>query len=160
MSVGRFMGMVGAQIWCPNTNRYLILKRSEAKDVGKGAWECGTGRVDQGEDYTTALRREVKEELGVEIQVDFIIGTEHFYRGEALPENEMLGVYYGCSLDDPDSIQLSWEHSEYRWVSLAEAEALFREGYWLLRLIQQSAWLRKILPAALLEYHHTHGFEF
>ena len=160
MSVGRFLGMVSAQIWCPSTGKYLILKRSEKKDIGQGTWECGTGRVDQGEDFTTALRREVREELGVEIQVDFIVGTAHFYRGEKIPENEMLGLFYACSLEDPNLIQLSWEHSEFRWVSPAEAELILPEKHWLLKIIRQTVLMRALLPKELIDLHRTQGFEF
>ena len=63
MVVGRFLGMVGALIWDPSRDRYLILKRSAEKDFAKNIWECGTGRVDQGETFTSALLREMKEEL-------------------------------------------------------------------------------------------------
>lgn len=62
------------------------------------------GRLNQGDGFGDALRREIYEELGVSVHVDFVIGTSHFYRGEEKPENEMLGLQYRCSLDDPDSI--------------------------------------------------------
>ena len=69
MMIGRFLGMVGALIWDPSEDCYLILKRSSQKDFAQNIWECGTGRVDQGETYTEALRREMKEELGVNINI-------------------------------------------------------------------------------------------
>jgi len=151
--------MVGAQIWCPETCKYLILKRSQEKDVGAGTWECGTGRVDQGEDFSTALRREIREELGVEVRVDFILGTDHFYRGEPIPENEMIGLFYACSLDDPDSIRLSWEHSEARWVTPAEAVEFLPENHWLVQVIQRAEDLRGLIPPELIQYNHARGFE-
>lgn len=147
--------MIGALIWDAQAGKYLVLKRSPEKDVGAGAWECVTGRVDQGESYPEALHREVKEELGVEAQPDFIIRTEHFYRGEAVPENEMVGVLYCCSLDNPDVIQLSWEHSEARWVTPAEASELLPEGHWLVELIQRAEKLRALIPTALLAYYRS-----
>ena len=35
-----------------------------------------------------------QEELGVEVQVEHILGTTHFYRGEQVPDNELVGVIY------------------------------------------------------------------
>ena len=159
MPIGRFMGMVGALIWCPSIEKYLILKRSPEKDVGQNTWECGTGRVDQGENFTTALHREVREELGVEIQIDFIIGTAHFYRGEQIPEKEMIGVFYRCSIADPEAIQLSWEHSEYQWITVDEMETYFPTDYWLARLINRAEDIRLRIPPSLLDLYQKTSFE-
>ena len=128
-------------------------------DFASNEWECGTGRVDQGESYTLALRREVREELGVDIQIDFIIGTTHFYRGKKIPENEMIGVFYFCSLDDPDAIRVGWEHSTYRWVTPDDAEALLPDGSWLVRLIKRAEFIRSLIPSEIIEYQRKMGLE-
>ena len=159
MVVGRFLGMVGALIWDPSQDRYLILKRSGKKDFARNIWECGTGRVDQGESFTSALMREIKEELDVEIQIDFIIGTTHFYRGEKVPHNEMLGIYYSCRLGEGEVITLSWEHSESRWVTIDEAEALLSRKNWLVRLMERADKIRLLMPKDLVQFHQEFGFE-
>jgi 8-oxo-dGTP diphosphatase len=81
MSIGRFYAGIAAVIWSSQTGQYLLLRRSDEKDYGPGIWECVTGRVDQGEGFEDALHREVREELGVSVQVEYILGTTHFYRG-------------------------------------------------------------------------------
>jgi 8-oxo-dGTP diphosphatase len=159
MSIGRFYAGIGALVWCPTTKKYLVLRRSAAKDFGGGAWECVTGRVDQGEGFTEAVLREVYEELGARAAIDFIIGTIHFYRGEATPENEMVGVQFCCSIEDPEAIRTSWEHAEYRWVTAEEATALLPEGHWLLKVIQRAEAMRALMPRELLEYYRAEGFE-
>lgn len=159
MSVGRFINMVGALIQRPRDGKYLVLKRSPEKDYAPGIWEFISGRVDQGEDYTTALRREVAEELRVAIRVDFILGTMHFYRGEPVPENEMLGLVYCCTVEQPDAIQTSWEHSATRWVSLSEAQEMFPPDYWLLEAIRRADRIRTLMPDELSELLQTTGFE-
>ena len=158
MSIGRFVAAVAALLWNPADDRYLALQRTADKDFAGGAWECVTGRVDQGEGFAEAVRREVREELGVEVQIDFIVGTMHFYRGEATPENELVGVEYCCSLEDPGAIQTSWEHTEHRWITAGEAEALFPKGYWLGELIGRAERIRALLPPELLEAYRE-GFE-
>jgi 8-oxo-dGTP diphosphatase len=87
MTIGRFYAGIAALIWSPETKQYLLLCRSEQKDYARGAWECVTGRVDQGEGFEDALHREVHEELGVEVQIEHILGTTHFYRGMGYPPN-------------------------------------------------------------------------
>ena len=159
MSIGRFSAMVGALLWRPSDSRYLALRRSEEKDFAGGAWECITGRVDQGESFADALRREIYEELGIQVQVDFIVGTVHFFRGEPRPENEMVGVQYCCSVENPQDIRLSAEHTEYRWITAEEAEELFPGDHWLAKAIRRAEAIRALLPSELLEYYRAQGFE-
>ena len=159
MTIGRFSAGVAALVWCPTDGKYLLLQRSESKDFGGGAWECVTGRVDQGEGFTQAVRREVREELGVEVQIDLILGTMHFYRGPATPENELVGVQFCCSLADPALIRISAEHSVYRWVTAAEAEGLLPAGHWLRRAIRRAEAIRALSPSALLTFYAVEGFE-
>jgi hypothetical protein len=97
------------------------------------------------------------EELGVAIQPDFILRTAHFYRGVAVPENEMVGVMVACSLDAPEALQTSWEHAEARWVTPDQAAELLPEGHWLLELIQRDEVMRSLMPEALLDYYHRAG---
>ena len=47
MTGGRFQVAVGALVRRPSDGRYLILRRSSAKDFAAGIWECITGRVDR-----------------------------------------------------------------------------------------------------------------
>jgi len=163
VTLGHFIAGVAALVWTPIGQRYLLLRRAWDKDFSPGVWECVTGRVHQGEGFEDALRREVREELGVEVQVDFIIGTTHFYRGDERPENELLGVVYACSLEDPEAIRLSAEHAEYRWVTTHEAAALLTDPaprtQWILRVIVRAEALRRLAPPALLAYGRQHGFE-
>lgn len=159
MPIGRFYAGVAAIIWRPDDGRYLLLRRSTAKDFGAGAWESVTGRVDQGEGFPQAARREVREELGVEAQIDFLLGTMHFYRGAAIPENELVGVQFGCSLEATQAIRLSAEHAEARWVTPAEAESWLPEGHWLRLAIRRAEALRAGLPPALVERLRVEGLE-
>jgi 8-oxo-dGTP diphosphatase len=147
MGVGRFMGVIEAVIRHDNT--YLLLQRSPKKDVGAGAWECVTGRVDQGESYEEALRREVREELGVEIEVEFIIATDHFYRGEAIAENEALGVQFCCCVADPARVTTGEEHSAFRWLAPEQIAEFLPATHWLLIAIQRAEKIRAVLSPEL-----------
>jgi 8-oxo-dGTP diphosphatase len=163
MSIGRFYGGVGALIRSSSDGKYLLLKRSSEKDFGSGVWECVTGRVDQGEGFEGAVHREVWEELGVKVRVEFIIGTTHFYRGTPVPENELIGIVFGCTLDEPQAISISVEHSEHRWVSVQEAATLLVDTdpstQWILRVIERAEALRSLSPPELMDYNAKAGFE-
>jgi 8-oxo-dGTP diphosphatase len=159
MAVGRFLAMVGALIWRHTDGKYLVLQRSAAKDVAAGQWECVTGRLEQGESFLQAVRREAFEELGLEVHLECILGTTHFYRGDTLPEHEMVGVHYGCSIHDATSMQLSDEHCAYQWVTVEQAQALFPVGHWLRALIARAEVIRGLIPQELLEFYRNDGFE-
>jgi len=88
------MAGIGVLLVEPDGDRYLLLKRSEDKDFAAGAWECVTGRVEQGEGFEDAAHREVREELGINVHLHAILGTTHFHRGVERPDNELIGIIY------------------------------------------------------------------
>jgi 8-oxo-dGTP pyrophosphatase MutT (NUDIX family) len=164
MSIGHFSAGIAAVIWSHETSKYLLLHRSEQKDYARGVWECVTGRVDQGEGFEDALHREVREELGVTVQIEYILGTTHFYRGASSPENELVGVIYLCSLADPASIRISPEHSEYRWLTTKQALDLLSatdpSTLWARRVVQRAEVIQPMLPKDLAYFQSHAGFEF
>jgi 8-oxo-dGTP diphosphatase len=159
MTIGHFLGGIAALIWDPTKNKYLLLRRAEHRDFKGGEWECVTGRVEQGESYEQALHREVREEIGAEVQIQFLIATTHFYRGAVLPENELLGVIYGCTLMQVDQAHFGSEHSEQRWVTVEQAYALLPEQDWLRKVISRAETLRALLPVELRQRFRSQGFE-
>jgi 8-oxo-dGTP diphosphatase len=164
MSIGRFLNGIAALIWYepPGVNQpaqYLLMRRSAQKDFLSDDWECVTGRVDQGESYTQALHREVREETGASVQIEFLIGVTHFYRGTAIPENELLGALFGCTIADPSSVTFEAEHSEMRWVTAEEAETMLPEKHWLRWVLRRAEMLRALLSVELRQVFRQEGFE-
>lgn len=163
MSIGRFYGGVAAVIYSRENKQYLLLRRAHDRDYAPGAWECVTGRLDQGEGYEDALHREAREEIGVDIQVEHILGTSHFYRGDHGPENELVGVVFLCSLVDPTRVQISEEHSEFRWLTAEQAIELLNiaetSAQWAKGVIQRAEIIRPRLPNELTQFQGEAGFE-
>jgi 8-oxo-dGTP diphosphatase len=163
MAIGRFLGGVGALLWDPDADNYLLLKRSDSKDFAPGAWECVTGRVDQGEGFEDAVHREVHEELGVRVRLLSILGTTHFYRGEREPGNELIGVVYLCSMIDAGPVRPGVEHSEFRWVSAVQARALLSADSptesWLLNVIKRAELAKAQLSLDPAMIARQRGFE-
>lgn len=160
--IGRFYGGIGALV-CDPQGRYLLLRRANTKDYAPGAWECVTGRVNQGEGFEDALQREVHEELGVQVQVDFFIGTTHFFRGVPSPETELIGVVLACTLLDPSEITLSDEHDSYQWLPADEAliilDAQDPSTRWLHKVIERAEAIRQCTPPEQVAFFRQHGFE-
>ncbi|MBK8988867.1 MAG: NUDIX domain-containing protein [Chloroflexi bacterium] len=158
-----FLGGVGALVWDGATGRYLLLRRAMTKDFAAGMWECVTGRVDQGEGFEAAVRREVQEEVGLDVTLEYLLGTTHFYRGTAVPANELLGVVYLCTVRGDQAIRLSHEHDAYRWVTAVEATTLLSADdpstTWASRLIERAEGIRPFLSDNLRQFNRDHGFE-
>ena len=164
MVVGHFLAGISAVIYSPNTSHYLLLHRAEEKDYAAGAWECLTGRVDQGEGFQDALHREVHEELGITVQVVSILGTTHFFRGSPIPENELVGVVFLCLHNESSSIKISDEHSEFRWLDYQHSVHLLSapdpSTQWAHRVIERAQAILTSLPGELLDFLQAEGLEF
>jgi 8-oxo-dGTP diphosphatase len=153
MSIGRFMCGIAALIYHPPTQTYLILRRAGHRDYGADTLECVTGRVDQGESFEQAVHREVREETGVQVQIEFLIGTTHFYRGDAVPENELLGLRYACTIADRAAVTMGDEHSETRWLTADDIYALTPEANWLHQTVRAAETIRAHLTPELADFY-------
>jgi len=115
------MVAVGAIIQHRLTNKILLCQRSCRLDWQPSEWEIGYGRIAQHESAEEGLRREVKEELGIEdLEITKILRVWHIYRGSKRAENDLIGITYHC-LTDQEKIIISDEHQDYRWVSPEKA---------------------------------------
>ena len=83
----------------------------------RGEWDLPGGRPESGEDQRMGLKREVREETGLEVDVDALLG-EHLF--EVLPQRFVRIVSYACRLAGPAVVTISDEHLETRWLPLAE----------------------------------------
>ena len=95
--------------------RCLLLKRSAANKGFVGQWEWPGGKVDPGESFDAALRREVREETGLEIELQKVIGAFDFEMAQARIATLCLEA-----IPAGGSLRLSDEHDESAWVPVAE----------------------------------------
>lgn len=77
--------------------RFLIARKSKSPNIGK--WEFPGGKVESGESHEEALRRELKEELGLgDLEVGpLIISTEHTYNVHTSIRLHAYFVYIGSN---------------------------------------------------------------
>jgi len=83
----------------------------------RGEWDLPGGRPDVGEDHRAALRREVREETGLEVEVGAALAG---YLFEVLPGRFVRIEPYACRVAAGGDVTLSHEHLEMRWAPIAE----------------------------------------
>ena len=113
------MHVVGAAI--VSDGRCLAAQRGPAMRL-PGKWEFPGGKIEHGEDPRAALAREVREELGLEIEVGELLGTGRDAGGDAEDDVAVrLDVYLAVVV--AGDLRLL-EHAAVRWLTLAELDAV------------------------------------
>ena len=79
--------------------KVFLQKRSARKDRQPGLWDSSaSGHLESGEDYDACAVRELREELGLELNA----GLERLFKLEAGPETDQEHVWvYRCEAEGP-----------------------------------------------------------
>jgi 8-oxo-dGTP diphosphatase len=98
-------------------SRFLLARRPLHKNQG-GKWEFPGGKVQEGETPQSCIVREIMEELDLNVTVAHTLeAVPHQYPGLSITLLPLV-----CNIKD-GSLRLH-EHTECRWVNLAEAALL------------------------------------
>lgn len=92
----------------------LVVRRAS-----DGGWELPGGRLDADETAVEGVRREVREETGLEATVRRPTHTAAWRNDRG---NGRFAVYYYC-LAERRTVSLSPEHTDYEWLSPSDAAA-------------------------------------
>lgn len=110
------------------TNKVFMPKRADTKKFFPGVFELPGGHVDFGEDFVTALIREVREEFDKPITV----GDPYFvftYDNPVKGSHSVEVIYFASFTDNIDNIKLHPDdHSEYKWLSEDELPRIIGIG--------------------------------
>lgn len=102
----------GALFYSRTTNRYLFLLRNTSKY--NNTWGFAGGKVEQNETEFSALKREVKEELGFMPRLEKTVPLEKF-----TSEDGNFEYYtYVCVVKKEFTPRLNGEHKGYAWTTL------------------------------------------
>ncbi|GAC47563.1 (deoxy)nucleoside triphosphate pyrophosphohydrolase [Gordonia aichiensis] len=99
--------------------RLLLAQRRYPPEVA-GLWELPGGKVEEGEDPAQALRRELREELDVDVEV----GTRLERSVELAHDLTLVALWARIVGGEPRAV----EHSRLRWVTVDELDEMAASG--------------------------------
>lgn len=83
-------------------NRVLFLKRSDYMEKYAGEWDLPGGHLKSNESLSDGLRREVKEETGLDIKNEKLVEIQS-------------NLHFFCAKYDSTPIKVSHEHTGFRF---------------------------------------------
>lgn len=96
-----------------NKDKILLTRRKKGKLL-EGFWEFPGGKVEKNENDSDALKRELKEELGLDVlQIDYFTENKHDYNSMSIN----LVAYKCIANEDPRKLV---DHDKFEWVSIRE----------------------------------------
>jgi len=99
-----------------NDDLFLMAQRSDGDEAGK--WEFPGGKVEPGEDPRACLRRELREELGVDAEVGRVLDVISIPQ----PDRHLVLLYFQCAIREgkPEPLQCR----QVKWVRRREIAQL------------------------------------
>ncbi len=112
--------LVGVKALIVNQNKVLLLREASYDEgINEGKWDVPGGRINPEESIIEGLRREVREESGLEIDLGEVLGvfdTFSMIKGE---ECHIVRIFYKAEAKSTE-IVLSDDHDAYAWVTLED----------------------------------------
>jgi 8-oxo-dGTP diphosphatase len=104
-----------ASVLVVDRGRVLLVRRAFAP--ARGAWDVPGGFVERDESAEAAARREAREEIGVDVRLDGVVGIfPDRYGADRMPS---LNIYYLARLCRPNArIRAGDDASAWRWFPL------------------------------------------
>lgn len=127
---------IAVKAFIVNEGKVLLLKRRSNDTHKAGQLDIPGGRLELGENPFSGLKRETKEETGLDIEIVAPVDVHHFVRDDM---QKITMIIFLCRLQSRE-IQLSEEHTEYTWKSINDPVGTF------------PAWIGKILSNYLKHY--------
>lgn len=103
----------------------LLAQRTRPPELA-GQWELPGGKAEAGETAAAALRRELREELGVEVS-----GSDRIGGDVPLPDGRVLRAY---RVELVSGTPVALDHAELRWVDgreLGEIDLVGNDRGWV-----------------------------
>jgi 8-oxo-dGTP pyrophosphatase MutT (NUDIX family) len=102
-----------------NSNKILILKRSNKVRTMKGLWSGVSGIIENNEVPIDRARIEIFEEVGIKSeQISLVKNIEKIKISSPQYENHEWIVFSFLFETEKTEIKLNWENSEYRWIMI------------------------------------------
>jgi 8-oxo-dGTP diphosphatase len=95
--------------------RYLLLRRSASSRGNPGKWDFPGGKLDSGERFDEAIRREVLEETGLAVVLERVAGC-----AESVAPMRRVAYLIMEGFSAGGEVRLGAEHDAFDWVSRAD----------------------------------------
>jgi len=106
-----------------NEGKFLLTKRGQKAKNEKGKWEIPGGALEFGETFSQGLKREIKEELGIEIEVGELLQLcDHIIHDES--QHWVSPTYYCKIISGIPTILEPEKCDEIGWFTIQQAEKL------------------------------------
>lgn len=104
--------------------KVFLPKRADTKKFLPGVYELPGGHIDFGENLVEGLKREVREELGIDINVGdpfYVFDYTNAIKGS----HSIEVIYFATLVSDPDDVTLDPDvHSAAGWFGKADLAAI------------------------------------
>ena len=97
-------------------NKILLLQRSIKEKTLPGLWELPSGRRENFESSVRALKREVKEETGLNIEVICPINTFEYVIKKPEIVKDTTQINFLVKVKGHCKVKMSREHQNFAWV--------------------------------------------
>lgn len=105
--------------------KILVIREAAQYEEGtnEGKYDLPGGRVDMGESIHDALRREAKEETGLDVEAGrpFFVGEWHPVVKDA--RLHITAIFFVCSIQDGE-VTLGEDHDAYKWIGKHEVTSV------------------------------------
>ena len=106
-----------------NSNKILILKRSDKVRSMRGLWSGVSGIIENNEEPLNRAKIEIFEEIGIRNdKISLTKGVEKIKISSPQYENHEWEVFSFLFETKETEIKLNWENSEFRWINVNELE--------------------------------------
>lgn len=130
----------------PQHRYYLLIKHGPQAWYGAGHWDFPKGHIEKGENKQQAALRELKEETGLELtlQEGFEHTFSYFFKNSKTHDLIHKDVYFFIAPSPHKDITLSFEHSDFAWLSFDKAmeKLTYKNAQELLTAVD--AWLNNM----------------
>lgn len=122
-------------VWCVNSKGEILLQhRSKEKENHPDLWDISVaGHVSSGESSIDGVKREVKEEIGLDISISDLeyLGTVHqrfVLNNDTYIDNELNDIYI-LKLKDDEKFEIQKEElDQLKWVTLPDLKRMMKEN--------------------------------
>ena len=107
-------------------DKYLVTRRALTDDYMPGYWDVPGGTVEFGEDIIDALKRELQEEISMEVEIGNVISVCGYLSDESRHQFQLV---YACDYISGEPVLDADCHDEFRWVTLSKMAKLKKSNF-------------------------------